>query len=304
MRDPWTWGNFVTMDNSTSLPACVIGDPVTHLAAVPADITVLRCTHEGEPIAKQRPRMGRRGHIYTPGSTRDHQRAIALLARSQLAAGHTPDVDYTFGVRAVFYVQTYQRKDVDNMLKAVLDSLNKLVFADDCQVKELMGWSVVDAERPRTEFVVYRLSKIDRVGGVCVQCGNPFRRYKSWAARVYCSRACNTKAVTQAVDVPCAQCGKRLLRLPSIIEKNKGGEFFCSGACLGKKKRLHTACNVCGKAISRPKSFRKSGQTRFYCSMDCRAIGRIGSKRNISPEQLGLIAQKGWETRRRRGGQQ
>jgi Holliday junction resolvase RusA-like endonuclease len=272
--------------------------PTDYLADVPAESVVVRATHIGEPLGKHRPRFNKKtGRVYTPNATKVHQDNLAAAATA--AAGpFTADGEWAYGIRAVFYVQTYQRKDVDNLLKAVLDAMNRLVFKDDSQVKEVMGWSVLDTINPRTEFVVYRTDKLHREQGVCVVCGGTFRRYKSWKARLYCSRECNTKAVRQSVEVPCAHCGKTLLREPAQIEKNVGGEFFCSGSCIGLHKRRSVSCSMCGSHISRPLSFTKKGQVNFYCGMTCRAAAQVGVNRTDSPERRREISLRGWETRK------
>lgn len=276
-------------------------DPRRYLQEIPQSQVVARCVHHGEPVAKvaaTRPRIASRsGRAYRPGSVKDHKRTLAAIIRPQLAAGE-PDCDWAYGIRAIFYVQTHQRKDVDNMLCVVQNALNRLAFNDDSQVKELMGWSVLDCQNPRTEFVVYRIQKIARETGSCIQCGATFRRYRSWKARLYCSRKCNAKAVSSAVEVPCAHCGKQLLRVPAEIEKNKGGEFFCSGACIGKHKRRETNCAHCGAAISRPNSWTKKAQTLFYCNRSCQAAAQVGRKLNVSPERLSDRSRRAWITRR------
>jgi len=283
----------------TSPPASF--DPSPYLAEVSSDRVLVRATHTGEPIPKARARYSRRsGRMFTPGETKDHQEELANIARSQIGAAE-PDGDWAFGIRAVFYVQTHHRKDVDNMLKAVLDAMNKIVFRDDMQVKEIMGWSVMDCERPRTEFVVYRLHKIDRESGICCQCGAPFRRYKSWRHRLFCSRACAALKAQRSVQVPCAGCGKLVLREPNQVERVKF-ESFCSPACRSVNTRLRANCSHCNKPISRPASLAKKDQTRFFCSPVCTAAARVGTTRSTSPEALREAARKGWATRRAKAG--
>jgi Holliday junction resolvase RusA-like endonuclease len=279
-------------------------NPTRYLDEVTAENVVARCVHLGEPIAKLSPRRARSGARAggkcAPGATKQHRQALAALVAPAIQG--TPDGEWAFGVRAVFYVQTHHRKDVDNMLKVVVDAMKRLVFDDDCQVKEMMAWSILDCERPRTEFVVYRIHKIEREKGVCVRCGAAFRRYRSWKARLYCSRRCNTIALTSSVEVPCAHCGKTLLREPAEVAKNKGGEFFCSGACIGLRKRRAANCATCGALISRPLSFAKPGQATFYCSVACRSVKQVGRKLPLSPEALSDRVRRAWETRRAKRG--
>lgn len=277
----------------------VAADASRHLDAVATDAVVVRCTLPGEPMVKYRPRYSlKTGRFYTPRTTKEHQQALAAAAVA--AASLTPDAGWAYGIRAVFHVRSYHRKDVDNMLKAVLDAMNRLAFRDDAQVEELMGWKVCDPLNPRTEFVVYRLHQIQRDEGACVQCGKAFRMFRSWQKRQYCSRKCFGLSERSAVVVHCAHCNKELLRAPAQVEKNKGGEFFCSGACIGLHKRINVNCTVCGAALSRPQSFSKSGQTNFFCGRVCQAAFRVGKTSSAPKEARSEWTRRAWETRRAR----
>ncbi len=278
---------------------CEHFEPGRYLAEVPLERLVVRDTHYGEPVPKQRPRLGRNGRVYTPGSTKDHQRELADLVRSRLV-GAEPDGEWAYGIRAVFYVQTHQRKDVDNMLKTVLDAMNRLIFCDDSQVKELMGWSVYDGESPRTEFVVYRLHPICRESGTCNVCGKRFRLYKSWRMRVYCSRKCYMVSTMRSAAFNCTHCGREFIRKRSVEKKSKTGDHFCSVACKGKHSRRRAKCDVCGNAINRPNSWSRPGQVKNYCSQVCYHAGPKPSRvKPLTTEELRAIAKKGWETRRK-----
>lgn len=272
------------------------------LDEVPAAQVVARCSVSGEPVGKQRPRYDKRsGRVYTPKDTKAHEQALRAAATAAVGIGQAV-ADWAFGVRAVFYVQNHQRKDVDNMLKTVLDGLNKVVFKDDAQVQEVMGWKSLDPLNPRTEFVVYRLHVIDKAAGTCVQCGKPFRRYESWQSRKYCTRACSTKATTLAAEVPCAHCGKTLLRTPCQLEQCSKGETFCSRGCLSLHRRINVPCDCCGTLVSRPQSFIKTDQKRVFCSKPCQAKCQHKRSEKMTPEQMTAAAYKGWETRRRKYG--
>lgn len=269
-------------------------DPTRYLAEPPPDCVVVREIHVGEPIAKQRARLGRQGRVYTPGSTKDHQGQLAALATAH-TIGTEPDAVWAYGIRAVFYVQTHQRKDVDNMLKTVLDAMNRIVFKDDSQVKELMGWSVLDMETPRTEFVVYRMHKIERAKGRCVRCGKEFRQYRSWKARLYCSRACNTIANRKGVEVTCEHCGRKFVRIPSQLIYDR---VYCSHSCKSLANRREMNCCVCSAAISRPTSWSRPDQTRFFCSKECTRTGRTGERQNMTAEAKRASILKGWATKK------
>lgn len=110
---------------------------------------------EGEPQGKARPRFSRRSEtVYTPSKTAKYEKEIR---DSFLAAGGKmiPDGGYvTVAVDAYFKIpKSYakgkrlackyninrpdKKPDIDNVLKAVLDALNKVAYEDDKQVVEV-----------------------------------------------------------------------------------------------------------------------------------------------------------------------
>lgn len=138
---------------------------------------VARFTIEGEPVSKSRARFTKRGsktRTYTPEKTRQAEEKVAWLFR-QAARGHKPDPDSTYGVMALFFAGTRQRRDVDNMLKLILDGLNKVAWADDDQVVEVSGRKSFENRAPkraRTEVVVYRVGTVYRPTATCEHCGD------------------------------------------------------------------------------------------------------------------------------------
>ncbi len=107
---------------------------------------------EGEPQGKARPRFSRRsGTIYTPAKTAKYEKEIR---QAYLAAGGEmiPEGSYAaVTVDAYFKIpKSYTKRkrlacehniirpgkkpDIDNVLKVVLDALNKVAYEDDKQV--------------------------------------------------------------------------------------------------------------------------------------------------------------------------
>ena len=77
----------------------------------------------GEPVSKARARFSRQNGktvAYTPERTKTGEQRIAIAYR---AAGgrRCRDTETAFAVHADFLNGTMQRRDVDNMLKLVLD---------------------------------------------------------------------------------------------------------------------------------------------------------------------------------------
>jgi len=109
---------------------------------------------QGEPVAKGRPRMTRRGFAYTPAATRKYEAHGRLAA--QLAMGDRPPIEVPVRIELLVElpipVSWSQRKraqaitgdilptsrpDVDNCIKSALDSINEIVVYDDSQVVEV-----------------------------------------------------------------------------------------------------------------------------------------------------------------------
>jgi Holliday junction resolvase RusA-like endonuclease len=106
-----------------------------------------------KPQGKGRPRVTRRGHAYTPESTRKYENSLKTSAKSQFSKLGKEILKDAVGIRIVFgfkIPKSYskvrkidcltgrqlplKRPDVDNAIKAILDSLNGIVFHDDNQV--------------------------------------------------------------------------------------------------------------------------------------------------------------------------
>ena len=104
-----------------------------------------------EPVGKGRPRFTRDGHAYTPERTRKFEAAVRAHAYEfmrRMNAQRIPEgVPIDVRVVALFPIpkswpkkkkaeatKLIPRIDVDNILKAVLDAMNGVVFEDDRQV--------------------------------------------------------------------------------------------------------------------------------------------------------------------------
>lgn len=101
----------------------------------------------GEPQVKQRPRVTRTGHAYTPKGTVDGERAVQqvwdLLGREPFEKPVIVEIE--------FYLGTKRRKDVDNLAKLVTDALNKRAYVDDYLIYSLWAIKVFTSpERART----------------------------------------------------------------------------------------------------------------------------------------------------------
>lgn len=121
--------------------------------------TRITFTVAGEPASKERPRTVRaatgRPTTYTPRRTLQAEAAVA--AAWLQAGGRTQrDPHATYTVTVAFHNGTRRRRDVDNMLKLVLDALNGHAWLDDAQVTAVHATKVHDPGCPHTTVTIDR----------------------------------------------------------------------------------------------------------------------------------------------------
>jgi len=98
-------------------------------------------TIPGPPVPKARPRRSPHGHWYTPTRTREYEELVAWCA---IQAGFQPSAgEYELHVT----IPANSRGDRDNILKAVMDGLNRLDGFDD---RQIVAFSLSEAEREDT----------------------------------------------------------------------------------------------------------------------------------------------------------
>lgn len=239
----------------------------THIdpAAVVASFTI-----PGEPVSKARARFTKRGSkafSYTPERTRiAEDRVAAAFLGVTHRKGTDPDV--TFGVRAHFYNGTRQRRDVDNMLKLILDGLNKIAWPDDVQVSEVFGIkSYVGKANARTEVVVYRTGTVDAPTAPCRRCGKEFRTYRSWMddpnGKKYCSPECARLHRIERRERTCEHCGKTF-----HAHGESRDTRYCSRECVNARGRVVIPCVICGTEFQQ---YRSWVEMRPCCSPKCSA---------------------------------
>lgn len=112
---------------------------------------------KGVPKGKARPRFTKQGRAYTPKETRDYEREIADIAhtaavvqgwckankgqplRAEMVAKFPIAASWSKAKKQAAIlgeIRPTVKPDGDNIVKAVLDALNGVVFADDSQVVE------------------------------------------------------------------------------------------------------------------------------------------------------------------------
>ena len=210
---------------------------------------------EGEPETKSRPRVSRFGHrFYSPDRTVRAEAAIAALFRQQVV-GYTPAPIANYGVTAVFFCATRQRRDVDNMMKLILDGLNGVAWVDDVQVSEVTGRVVRWADEPRTDVIVYLTPTQSAPLRTCAQCGTGYDATRNKRGR-FCSPSC--ASAHRRSTRTCVICGTEFT-LPQSISKRVKVNPTCSSECYAKSvakgagTRSAGSCDTCGSPTSKAK---------------------------------------------------
>lgn len=111
-------------------------------------------TVKGEPVGKGRPRFTKAGHCYTPEKTASYEALVGFAYRNS-ARGYTFEYPVRVTIKAFFKppkskskkavedmlsgrVLPAKKPDIDNIVKIILDGLNKVAWKDDTQVIDLM----------------------------------------------------------------------------------------------------------------------------------------------------------------------
>jgi Holliday junction resolvase RusA-like endonuclease len=97
---------------------------------------ILRFFVPGQPLPKQRPRLGRHG-VYTPTKTLEWENEIGWAAREAMQIAGLGATPCDVHVHMLFQRKGKQRADLDNLIKACLDGMNGIVWIDDRQVRSL-----------------------------------------------------------------------------------------------------------------------------------------------------------------------
>lgn len=202
------------------------------MTSIPTDRTeILRTVLDGDPASKARARFtgqGSKTRAFTPEKTRAAEETWQWKLKSEVPQYCKADETFDYRLELHFYTATWQRRDLDNMVKLVSDACNGFLYKDDNQVTEIEA-SVVRADpNPRTEFVAYRLTPRRAPTTRCVRCDKPSKNYTS-LTRKYCSRACLVLHRRELTRTTCPVCGDDFqLAVYRIVD---GRTNYCSGKC-------------------------------------------------------------------------
>ena len=128
----------------------------------------------GKPFGKQRPRVACRGKFskaYTPEKTKTYENLVKLFYAQESKGEMFPE-DAELEIKIVAYyeipksvskvkrekmlsgeIRPTKRPDIDNVAKAIYDSLNKVAYHDDAAIVE-SRISKFYSDRPRVEVTI------------------------------------------------------------------------------------------------------------------------------------------------------
>lgn len=130
----------------------------------------------GQPKAKGRPRMTRRGHVFTPKATKEAEREIADSVSAQGAEVEDGPVSVTIKLMMQIpkswpewkkdaarmgHYRHVSRPDVDNLVKLTKDALNGICWKDDSQVYHVTAEKMY-ADSPGTWIEVAGVRQAER----------------------------------------------------------------------------------------------------------------------------------------------
>lgn len=127
-------------------------------------------TVQGEPVAKARPRFAKNGHVYTPKKTAYFESAVRIMAMRAMKSKQPMTGGVKLTVRFYFAIpkswtltkkaqatagqlRHTKKPDTDNLVKAVLDGMTGVIFADDAQIDSIVA-SKHYSTQERTEITV------------------------------------------------------------------------------------------------------------------------------------------------------
>jgi len=128
----------------------------------------------GESHSKGRPRFSKKGFAYTPAKTKQHEQdflsqAIKYRPREPLKSNLSVDITFYMVIplskpkkwreRAIAGLERPHKRDLDNQIKLIWDSMNTIFYADDRQIVELRARKFYDTT-PRIEVKIQELGEV------------------------------------------------------------------------------------------------------------------------------------------------
>lgn len=112
----------------------------------------IRFAVKGDPVPKARPRIGH-GTAYTPARTKHWQEAVAWEARFAMSETGRDLFTSPVAIQMRFAYGNHGA-DLDNLVKAVWDALNGVVWKDDVLVEQMAARIVRGVPKPERGVIV------------------------------------------------------------------------------------------------------------------------------------------------------
>ena len=127
----------------------------------------------GEVVGKGRPRLNTyTGHVYTPGKTKDYETLVEQYFKVKYPRVEPFEGRVSIEIKAYLKIPKNMTKkdlkkveegllsptkkpDIDNIVKVILDALNKMAFKDDIQITKLL----VEKEYAEEESVYIKIEE-------------------------------------------------------------------------------------------------------------------------------------------------
>lgn len=93
----------------------------------------------GPPQPKARPRRDPRGTWYTPASTRSYEAKVEAHARTAMATWGWRLTKKPVALSVQLRLPDGRRFDIDNMVKAIADACNGVLWHDDRQIARIQA---------------------------------------------------------------------------------------------------------------------------------------------------------------------
>lgn len=234
-------------------------------------------THQGQPVTKSRARWSQKtGRFYVDEKTRSAQDSLAWAFKE---ASREKSIEGGVAIVCIFYRPNYQRIDIDNLTKLVMDAATQAhVWKDDCFVISQASFVELDINNPRTVIALSPIeTSFDRTRHfICKICGIRFSRSGTATFKkppLFCSRKCRYVAYKKdRTEARCPKC-------ETIFMRKIARQRYCSKACSSREnivraqaanQRPWPKCTLCGQRVSR---------REYLLCCNCRQKGRkLGSK--------------------------
>lgn len=121
---------------------------------------MLTFTIYGPPVIQQRPRLGKWKNFYDPSTQERKELSAKMLVERQRRGLFAPyKGDLSVGVSFYYLAHGRRKMDLDNMIKACLDSGNGILWEDDSNIQHLNVWKHrCEESQQRTDIMIMNLN--------------------------------------------------------------------------------------------------------------------------------------------------